>query len=153
MALMWEVADDEKRIIGKNIGCRVHKQAHGEGGRITQWFLRSDHKGRDRTGTYLDPSLHFGSGMMELMKKEGLLGIRQNTTDKLYSSTELGLKGLTADQMDALIHAQPAILDKLGKALRISGYVDIVAEIEQAVREESEKAAAKAESEKAADKK
>jgi RecA/RadA recombinase len=129
VAVMWEVADATKRIIGKMIAARVHKQAHGEGGRSIQWMLRTNHNDRDVPGKYLDPALHFGTGMMKILKDEQLLALRQGEQDKLYSSKELNLKGLAADQMDSIIHARPAVLDQIGKTLRISGYYDPIAEM------------------------
>ena len=129
VAMMWEVPDAQKQIIGKMIAARVHKQAHGEGGRTIQWMLRTRHSERDIPGKYLDPALHFGVGMMQILKKEQLLSLRQGEADKLYSSKELELRGLSADQMDTIIHSRPAVLEQLGKTLRISGYYDPIAEM------------------------
>lgn len=129
VAMMWEVPDAQKRIIGKMIAARVHKQAHGEGGRTFQWMLRTNHTDRDIPGKYLDPALHFGEGMTKILKSEHLLALRQGEADKLYSSKELNVRGMTADQIDAIIHARPAVLEQLGKTLRISGYFDPIAEM------------------------
>lgn len=125
-----EARDAEKQIRGGNVRVMVEKNSHGPRLRVFDFEIRWEHAKYDRPG-YLDPAIHFNGHFAKWLAERKLMGMRVD--NNLYSSTRLGVNGLSADDMGALVWNNPALVCELGVAENIDGYSDVASSILSAV--------------------
>lgn len=116
--------NSKKENCGKRICLSGQKNGVGPTKREVNYVLLDDrpenYTGRDMPGKYVAPSIDMDAALCDLMVQKGILGL---TLDRQrYSSAELDLFKVRADEIVQKIHMSPEHLLTVAKALGIKGY-------------------------------
>lgn len=116
--------NSKKETCGKRICLSGQKNGVGPTKREVNYVLLDDrpenYTGRDMPGKYMAPALDMDAALCDLMVQKGILGL---TLDRQrYTSAELDLFRVKADEIVQKINMNPEYLLKVAKALGIKGY-------------------------------
>ncbi len=104
--------------IGHKVQLRVVKSSVGADNSTLDYVLKTrdfdDHEG------YQELALDFSEGLANAFAEQKLLGT--TVVRKRYTSDELGVSGVTAQEFMETLQSRPDILAKLGHELKIEGY-------------------------------
>ena len=129
IAKQGDLQDENKKIIGKRCRIRIEKNTFGPHGRVIGYELRTDYK--DKPGEYWDRVISMDEPMCKWLLDDKLLDVSV-TESGLWSCPSLGILGQTATNVTNALSANEAATQKLGQHLRIEGYFDPIAEINEA---------------------
>ena len=118
--------DRAKNNIGITIKMRADKNSYGPNNRVIEYNLITEIN-RD-TDNYLQPALDYDEFMCNMFVTKKILGT--TVSDKMFSSKAMGIQGATAAEFSAAFHSNLKLIADVGKALNITGYSDIVDQIQ-----------------------
>lgn len=121
-----DARDENKNLRGQNIRVRVDKNSHGPRNRMFDFELRNEHAAYDKPG-YLDPAVHFDGHFAKWLGEQRLFGITLD--NNICYSRELGVQGMSLDDMGRFISTDESRIQQLGSSLGIDGYSQVVDKI------------------------
>lgn len=124
-------------VTGTMIKVRTAKNSYGPKNRIIEYELR-DRYTLD-SDTYLEAPIRLDEGLAKWFADERILGT--TVERKRYTCEALDVVNGDGVDISTALHANPTIMARLAKDLKIRGYEDPVTVIEQEVKEEAEDAA------------
>ena len=121
-----KLKNSQQEIVGQTLQMRVDKNSYGPSDRKIEYDLISE--GLADTETFQQSALDFDRSFARWIVSKKLLGA--SVTSGLFTSTQLGVTGVTATALCRALESDTAALNHLGAHLGIEGY-DF--EVEQAV--------------------
>lgn len=130
LALKGATLDENKKPIGRRVIAKMHKNSYGPGYRSIMFDHIVVHDDRDKLN-YQDPPLHFEQGLCQLLAEKKIAGIR--VRDDLYAIDfeDLQYSALTAFDLNRFVHEHIGLRSHVTRLLKISGYDDVVKQIER----------------------
>jgi RecA/RadA recombinase len=122
-------------VIGKRIKMKVHKNSAARDKDVIEYHLLTRHA--DQFPHYLDPALHFEESTCKWLADEGLLGV--TASDNMYTCRDLNIIGAAPVDFMKALYASPDTLFRLGHQLKLDGYFDIVAEMQESIALEAQR--------------
>lgn len=130
-ALTWIVVrkglakDSANNKIGTICKLRVAKNSFGPDNAVLEYTVNTVPP--EDPDTFLPPAINMDLGFANWLVSEGLLGTRVDS--KKYTSKILGVTAGSAEELSAAFHANTAVMEALGKQLKIEGYADVVGDV------------------------
>lgn len=106
----------------KNILIKCLKNSYGAEGRELIYTLKQEAYKYADTETFTEQAIDMSTTLCNILLENGLFGITSNR--KRYSSDELGLYQVSAEEFEERVNGDEALQHKIGVALGIDGYTE-----------------------------